>query len=495
MGDMKQDPQSVLVAAADRLFDSETVGFVGLDRDHRVVMARGKIVDWVESQAPATDAMPFLLGYDDMLDLVGSGKLMSFNLPYISLNGQDAPQPDPLSVEVFRCGAEGEVGVLVRDESDRHVLERDLLQHRNDLALAQQEKEQLADIVRTYRDELDRKEFEGFIGSSLKMQAVYRIIESAASSDATVFVSGESGTGKEVCAEAIHRLSPRNDGPFVPVNCAAIPRDLIESELFGHVKGAFTGAVSNRTGAAMLANGGTLFLDEICEMDVDIQAKLLRFVQTRKIQRVGRSEQETVDVRIVCATNRDAMAEVSAGRFREDLFYRLHVIPIDLPPLRERGTDVVQLAEAFLRQTAAAEGKRFAGLSPEAAHLFLDYGWPGNVRELQNVVHRIVVLNDAEFVGPEMVPDSMLSGSTATEETPPLPVDPAADEQPSPISAPATMGDPDVLPLAEVERTAIEQAIERSGGNVRLAASRLGIAPATIYRKLAAWRDEPSALN
>ena len=177
------------------------------------------------------------------------------------------------------------------------------------------------------------------------------------------------------------------------LNCAAIPRDLIESEIFGHVKGAFTGAQSDREGAAARANGGTLFLDEICEMELDLQSKLLRFIQSGTFSRVGSSKQEKVDVRFVCATNRDPFAEVKAGRFREDLYYRLHVIPILLPPLRERGEDVLQIARRFLAEFAKEEGKRFDGFTPQAERLLLEYDWPGNVRQLQNVVRNIVVLH------------------------------------------------------------------------------------------------------
>ena len=199
--------------------------------------------------------------------------------------------------------------------------------------------------------------FHGFIGRSPAMRAVYRTIESVADSRATVFVTGESGTGKEVTAEAIHAASNRKSGPFVAINCGAIPENLLESELFGHVKGAFTGAVENRIGAAKAADGGTLFLDEICEMDLKLQVKLLRFLQTGMIQRVGSSAVEPVNVRIVCATNRDPEHEVVEGRFREDLYYRLNVIPIALPPLRERGEDIALIAKNLAQRIAKEEGR------------------------------------------------------------------------------------------------------------------------------------------
>ncbi len=225
------------------------------------------------------------------------------------------------------------------------------------------EHNQLNKIVDTYREQYDRNEFYGFIGSSLPMQSVYRIIENASSSNATVFITGESGTGKELCAEAIHMHSPRKNGEFVALNCAAIPRDLMESEIFGHVKGAFTGAVSNRQGAAALADGGTLFLDEVCEMNLDLQSKILRFIQTGSYQKVGANKVENTDIRFLCATNRDPMKEVKEGRFREDLYYRLHVIPILLPPLRERGQDIMLIAEHFLAIYSQEENKNISGFS------------------------------------------------------------------------------------------------------------------------------------
>ncbi len=229
------------------------------------------------------------------------------------------------------------------------------------------DKRRLSSMVTRYQQTLERDRFHRFVGGSIPMQAVYRIIESAASSRATVFVTGESGTGKELCAEAIHAESPRRERALVALNCAAIPRDLMESEIFGHVKGAFTGAAGRRDGAATRADGGTLFLDEICEMDLELQSKLLRFIQTERFQRVGDSREEQVDIRIVCATNRDPLEEVVAGRFREDLYYRLNVIPLHLPPLRDRGDDILAIAGEMLRHMAAEEGKAFRGLSPAVA--------------------------------------------------------------------------------------------------------------------------------
>jgi len=355
------------------------------------------------------------------------------------------------------------------------------------------DRRRLDDIVNRFHDDDDERFF-GFIGSSPAMQTVYRTVEAASGSKATVFITGESGTGKEVCALAVHASGARRDRAFVAINCAAIPRDLIESELFGHVKGAFTGAVIDREGAAMRARGGTLFLDEICEMSPEMQTKLLRFLQTGRVQRVGSTADEPVDVRIVCATNRDPSEEVRAGRFREDLFYRLHVIPIHLPPLRERGEDVVDIARHFLKLYAEEEGKRFADFDEEALARLKAYGWPGNVRQLQNVVRNIVVLNDGARVGEAMLPPPLAAG--------PAPEGPTAENGPgAPVPAtvanghavPANGSAFDVRPLWLVEKEAIERTIAHFGGNIVRAAAALEISASTIYRKKQAWEERLAA--
>ncbi len=231
------------------------------------------------------------------------------------------------------------------------------------------EKHSLSQKITRIERALPKKKFEGFVGSSTAMQAVYNIINNVSASKATVFITGESGTGKEVTAEAIHNAGRGKSAPFVAVNCGAIPRELFESELFGHKKGSFTGAIADYAGAARRAHGGTLFLDEVCEMELDLQTKLLRFLQTETIQPVGASKTEQVDVRVVCATNRNPLLEVRAGRFREDLFYRLNVIPIELPPLRERGEDALAIAEHFLNYYGELEQKQFDGFDTEAKKL------------------------------------------------------------------------------------------------------------------------------
>ena len=332
----------------------------------------------------------------------------------------------------------------------------------------------------------DGDRFHGFIGRSPAMKQVYRTIEQVADSRAAVFVTGESGTGKEVTAEALHAASRRRNRAFVAINCGAIPENLLESELFGHVKGAFTGAVENRIGAAKAADGGTLFLDEICEMELKLQVKLLRFLQTGLIQQVGSSRAEPVDVRIVCATNRDPFREIGEGRFREDLFYRLNVIPLHLPALRERGDDILLLAERLAASIAQEEGRNEMHLSNASRAQILGHAWPGNVRELQNSLRRAIVTapgNEIEIDIPHGEA-RRTANATSTAFRPLQDVrDPGHIQMPAPVDLSGLEG----LTLAEVERMVIEAAIERQNGNITQAAKSLAVNPSTIYRKLEKW--------
>ncbi|MBT3309713.1 MAG: sigma-54-dependent Fis family transcriptional regulator [Gammaproteobacteria bacterium] len=344
------------------------------------------------------------------------------------------------------------------------------------------EQSQLKHWVDELQNTFDRHHYHGFIGGSLPMQAVYRIIDAAAPSSATIFITGESGTGKEVCAEAIHKQGPRAKQPFIPLNCGAIPKDLMESEIFGQIKGAFTGALTERKGAATLADGGTLFLDEIGEMDLDLQTKLLRFVQAGTFQKVGSSKVETVDVRFICATNRNPLDEVAAGRFREDLFYRLHVVPLHLPPLHDRGDDILQIASHFLGCYAEEENKSFRSFSPEVEVILRSYSWPGNVRQLQNVIRNIMVLHNGDTVTISHLPPPLDTSLSEQELTRMIPVTAPSADQASPQAVA-------VQPLAVVEREAIEQAIALCNDNIPKAAALLEVSPSTIYRKKQAWES------
>ncbi|RJG42456.1 sigma-54-dependent transcriptional regulator [Motilimonas pumila] len=347
------------------------------------------------------------------------------------------------------------------------------------------EQARLQTIVNDFQNTFERNRYHGFIGSSLSMQTVYRIIDSAAPSKATVFITGESGTGKEVCAEAIHAQGPRAKQAFVAINCGAIPKDLMESEIFGHVKGAFTGASSERKGAASQADGGSLFLDELCEMDLDLQTKLLRFIQTGSFKKVGSNKLEQVDVRFICATNRDPLADVASGRFREDLYYRLHVLPLQLPPLREREQDIIAIASDFLLNYSQEEGKQFKQFSAEVEHLFChQYDWPGNVRQLQNIIRNIVVLHDAETVQLEHLP-APLNQISAQTSAMGQPVQTATAS----LATPEITEPNQITPLAQVEKQAIEQAINICDGNIPKAAALLDVSPSTIYRKKQTWEQ------
>ncbi|MCC5969409.1 MAG: sigma-54-dependent Fis family transcriptional regulator [Pararhodobacter sp.] len=314
-----------------------------------------------------------------------------------------------------------------------------------------------------------------FIGRSRAMQSVYDKIRSVARSMATVFITGESGTGKELCAEAVHKTSSRARGPFIALNCGAIPVDLLESEVFGHLRGSFTGAISDKIGAAAAADGGTLFLDEICEMDLNLQTKLLRFLQTSTITPVGATKPRKVNVRIICATNRNPLEEVRCGNFREDLYYRLHVVPIHMPPLRVRGEDVIEIADKMVAKMAEEEGHVFLGLDPRVRDLFRSLPWPGNVRQLINVLRNVVVLNDGPLVTPDMLPPDLQS-------------EPRTERLNG--TAPPTgsgLGDLAGRTLAQIERMVIEDTLQRHGGSVPRAARELDVSASTIYRKLEAW--------
>ncbi|MBM4123669.1 MAG: sigma-54-dependent Fis family transcriptional regulator [Nitrospira sp.] len=326
------------------------------------------------------------------------------------------------------------------------------------------------EVSRLRREVHKEYSFHQILGKSKPMQEVFDLIRRVADSPTNVLITGESGTGKELVAKAIHYNSERRDAPFVPVNCAAIPETLIESELFGHVKGAFTDAKTDKRGLFEEAQKGTLFLDEISELPTLLQAKLLRAIQEREIRRVGATRPVPVDVRIIAATNLNLAEEVKVKRFREDLYYRLNVIEIRLPPLRERREDIPMLVESFLRKCADASHKTLRGMNETALALLMDFPWPGNVRELENVVERAVTLARGEQIVPEDLPPSIL-GARGDRKI----IDEAADR---------------TLPLQEVEKEYILRILEKTGGNKYQAAQALGIDRKTLYRKLAEIEEQ-----
>ncbi len=355
------------------------------------------------------------------------------------------------AVDVMKAGAFDFLQKPVDLRRLRLTLERAVDRHR-----ARREVERLRHQLR------ETEEDRALLGDSAPMEELRALIARVGPAGASAIVTGESGTGKELVARAVAASSPRAKGPFVAVNCAAVPAALLESEFFGHERGAFTGADGRKLGSFDLADGGTLFLDEIAELPVDLQAKLLRALEDQRFRRLGGAEEVRVDVRILAATNRDLAAEVAAGRFRLDLLYRLDVITVRVPPLRERGGDVLLLARHFLDGYRRRMGRRPASIAPDAEAALAAYRWPGNVRELRNVMERAALLVDGEWVRRRDLPDQ-LRGEAAPSLALPLPPD-------------AT--------LAQVEQTFILEVLRRCGGNQTRAAQRLGISARTLYNRL-----------
>jgi len=304
------------------------------------------------------------------------------------------------------------------------------------------------------------------IGGNKKWLEVMRMVEAVAGTESTVLITGESGTGKEVVARYLHDLSTRSDGPFLSINCGALPEGLLESELFGHVKGSFTGAVKDKSGLFTAAAGGTFFLDEIGETTQATQVKLLRVLQQREVIPVGATDAEPIDVRIIAATNRDLEEEIKRGAFRRDLFYRLNVIAIHLPPLRDRRDDIPLLAEAFLQHTAAQRGEPVKRLSDDAVEMLSDYAWPGNVRELENALERAVILSSGPIIGVTALPERLAERRA----------EPLVAERPTPNPT-----------LDTIEKAYILWVLQSEQGNKTRAAEALGIDPSTLHRKLARY--------
>ena len=365
---------------------------------------------------------------------------------------------EELAVEAMKRGAD--------DYIAKGRLQIDELEMRIARALRQQnlETENVA-----LRQQLDAKfGLEHIIGESPVMREIFEIIQQVAPTRATILLGGESGTGKEVFAKAIHQGSPRARQPFVTVHCAALTPTLLESELFGHEKGAFTGAYERRTGRFEQAQGGTLFLDEIGEIDATIQIKLLRFLGERTFERVGSNKTLTADVRLIAATNKNLAEQVKAGKFREDLFFRLRVVEINLPPLRDRAGDVPLLAQSFLREFARENDKKVNEFTPEALQMLMQHAWPGNVRELRTAIEHAVVLSRGEKITARDLPVSVRTGGGA---------EPQILQQ-------------NALTLKEAEKQLMERALKDSGGNRTVAAQKIGMSRRTFHRKLHLYHFE-----
>jgi len=324
---------------------------------------------------------------------------------------------------------------------------------------------QLRGELRRLQREVSGTMPEGMVAASSAMKAVLDLVDRVAPSETTVLVTGESGSGKEVVARAIHAASRRRNGPFVAINCAAMPETLLESELFGHVRGAFTDARTNEPGLFVAASGGTLFLDEIGDMPLAVQPKILRVLQERRVRPVGGTAERAVDVRVIAATNRDLETAIEEGRFREDLYYRINVVSVGLPPLRARASDVLPLAMRFLTEAARRSEKRVTGIAPAAAERLMSYSWPGNVRELANTMEHAVALARMEQITPDDLPERVRDFQSTHVVV--------AGDDPS-----------ELVPLEEVERRYIERVLEAVAGNKSAAARVLGIDRKRLYRML-----------
>jgi len=364
------------------------------------------------------------------------------------------------AIAAIRAGAYDFITKPVEIEALQLALER-AVKHR-----------ELRSEVRRLRQAVhEARGFEELVGSSPAMKRLYDLLERVAPSDASVLITGESGAGKELVAQALHARSRRRDGPFVAVSCAAVPETLLESELFGHVKGAFTDAYATRPGLFARASGGTLFLDEIGEMPLRLQPRLLRALQERVIRPVGGDIETPVDVRLIAATHVDLEAAVESRRFREDLYFRINVIPVEVPPLRRRGNDILLLAQRFIDECSAQAGKHVTGITSPAAEKLLGYDWPGNVRELRNCIERAVALTRFEQVTVEDLPEKV-----RVERRPRVLL--MADDESELVS------------LEEIERRYILRVLEAAGGNKTSAARILGLDRKTLYRKLERWGSD-----
>jgi DNA-binding NtrC family response regulator len=420
-------------------------------------------------------------GADAALTLLGGGQRVDLMLSDLRMPGTDglgllrrvaAQYPQTICILLTAYGSV-ETAVDAMKQGAYDFLTKPVnLDHLDMLVARALKSRDLETKIATLESQLNEKYgMENIVGESDAMKQVFEIIQQTAPTQASVLIQGPSGTGKELVAQAIHRLSARAKGPFVAVHCAALSAMLLESELFGHERGAFTGATVLRKGRFEMADGGTLFLDEISEIDPSIQVKLLRVLEERTFERVGGEETIETDIRLIAATNRDLRESVAQGKFREDLYFRLNVVDITLPSLAERTGDVPLLADRFLKEYSEKNGKRIEGMTPDAMGLLAAYAWPGNVRELRNTIEKMVVLSRSERLSARDVPanirEAVKEGGALVSRTPIL-----------------TTGS-----LADAERYKIVAVLGRNGGRKTLAAKELGISRRTLHRKLRKYRD------
>ena len=422
---------------------------------YRGVSSSAEMVKQLERIIPNVILLDVALGDADGTILVSQLKQQLPNVPVIMITAHATIE---MAVKSLKSGAYDFICKPL--DFDRLHIEIDKAIKQNHLSLQ----------VRAFQSARYRTDFHGMIGRSESMREIYRLIETVAPTDAAVLTLGETGTGKELVARAIHECSKRCHGPFVAVNAPAIPHELIESALFGHEKGAFTGAHQQHIGFCEQANGGTLFLDEICEMNYDVQAKLLRFLQDHVVQRVGAKSARTVDVRVIAATNRNPKVQIKNDKLREDFYYRLSVISIYIAPLRQRSLDIALLTRYFLDLNVAKYGKTMFSVSPEAMKLLKAYDWPGNVRQLEHLISQIVITNNTTELKPEMLPPEITESTSW--RSPHIDTETGCEPGES------------IPSIQEMERRLILQALELTSGSVPEAARHLGLSEATLYRKI-----------
>jgi DNA-binding NtrC family response regulator len=467
-----------------------------------MVMVKQKILI-VDDEKPTREVMAKILSASYECLLAPDAELALKSLaenPEIALLITDYKMPGKNGIELIKTAKEnnpslscilvtafGEIELAVaamKDGADDFLTKpiTDIAQMELRVAKAL-EKYALSKKVEELQREIDvRKGIDTFTGDSPAMERIYKLIRQSAKANASVLIEGPSGTGKELVAKALHDLSPRASWPFIAVECAALSPTLIESELFGHEKGAFTGAEKLKRGKFEAASGGTLFLDEITEIDLATQVKLLRVLESRSLQRVGGNDDIKVDFRLVAATNRDLAKYVSEGKFREDLYYRLNVIDIKLPALKDRPGDIALLVSRFIKEFAKKNDIKISGINSDAMKALENYSWPGNVRQLRNVIERMVVLADGDRLTIADIPDEI----TKVEATTPT----VATIAPIPATLNAAPTEKNANSLADAEKNAILDALEKSGYNKTKAAERLGISRRTLHRKLKEWSIE-----
>ena len=455
----RRSPRARVLVVDDEPAERETlarlIGQWGYDVE--VAESSDEALSLAESYRPAVVITDLILPGTDGLSLLQTLRVSSHAPVVLLVTGHATVET---AVEAMRHGALDYLTKPIDTTRLQLLLEKAV------------EQDSLSREVTLLRRELRQKgTFGRFVGQSKRMQEVYHVIELMATSNAPVLIHGESGTGKELVARTVHERSDRRAGPFVAINCAAIPETLIESELFGHERGAFTGASERRIGCFELADGGTLLLDELAEMDVGTQAKLLRVLEDATFRRVGGKTEVSVDVRVIASTNQVPAEALANGKLREDLFYRLSVFVLELPPLRERTDDIPLLAGRFIEEFNAQNGRSVEGLTAEAEETLVRYAWPGNVRELRNAMHRAVVLAGNGAIVREHLPPLVLGGAS------------------HPARAPESEK---VLPLRDVERQMIIRALEETNYHKPQAAAMLGISLKTLYNKLARFGLPPN---